>query len=992
MVGTTVSHYRILERLGGGGMGVVYRAEDTRLKRVVALKFLPPDLTRDTDAKERFIHEAQAASALQDTNICVVHDIDETPEGQMFICMECYEGETLKKKIERGPLKIDEAMDIARQIAQGLAKAHTHGIVHRDIKPANIMITNDGEAKILDFGLAKLSGRTMLTRAGTTLGTLAYMSPEQTRGEEVDRRTDFWSLGVVLYEMVVGTPPFKGDYDNVVLYEIANAEPEPVTSLRSGVPMDLERIITKAMAKSRDERYQHVDEVLVDLKRLRKESGISAAPGHVATEKPVRKRVSKRTFISVALLAVLLAAFILTKPFLFDDILVSEPKPIAVIAFVNQTGDQSYDYLREAIPNLLITSLEQSKYLRVMTWERMNDVLKQMGKANVGLIDKDLGFEVCHREGIQAIVIGSFVKAGETFATDVKVLDVSTKELLKSAGARGEGVQSILNSQIDQLSKEIARGVGLSRRKVESAPSQIAEVTTSSMEAYNFFLRGRDEHEKLYYARARKFLENAVALDSNFAVAYLYLSKACGSLLEFAPMTRAIERAKSLSARAPEKERLAIESRYAATVERNPAKRRTLLEELTNKYPRDKRFHDELGQVYQSENKDHEAQLEYEKAILLDPDFASPTNGLAYVYSEQGLYDKAIETLQRYAALSPGDANPFDSMAEIYLVMGKLDASIARYLEAIRVEPSFLGAYKCVAYVHALKEEYSDCLRWIDSLFKAAPSPAMKAEAMAWRAYYDDLVGRSRKSLRDIDLLSSLIQPVGRAFSAPVHWMKAWEALRRGAFEPSRREFAAFHKIISENSPRTPVYNKVISEYCLGSLHLRGAHNDSARACIQAIKGQLSSVETLKGTLTMLAGILEAELLLAEGLPDSAIHVYRMTPVIGPSMAIGWRMPMYNVPSSRDVIPRAFERKGELDSAITEYDERLLRVDPATKDRRLINPVYHYRLARLCEQSGRVDRAVAEYRRFLELWKNADRDQPELIDARKRLSKLMNSR
>jgi serine/threonine protein kinase len=233
MIGKTISHYKIIEKLGEGGMGVVYKAEDTKLKRTVALKFLPPNLTRDPEAKQRFIHEAQAASALEHTNIYNIHEIDETKDGQTFIVMACYEGEILKDKIRQGPLEIDEAIHIVIQIAQGLEKAHKKGIVHRDIKPANIFIAENSVVKILDFGLAKLAGQTKLTKAGITMGTVAYMSPEQTRGEKVNHRTDIWSFGVMLYEMMTGQLPFKGEYEQAVVYSIVNEDTESITTLRS---------------------------------------------------------------------------------------------------------------------------------------------------------------------------------------------------------------------------------------------------------------------------------------------------------------------------------------------------------------------------------------------------------------------------------------------------------------------------------------------------------------------------------------------------------------------------------------------------------------------------------------------------------------------------------------------------------------------------------------------------------------------------------------
>jgi tetratricopeptide (TPR) repeat protein/predicted Ser/Thr protein kinase len=280
--GTTFAgRYKLIKELGRGGMGVVYKAQDTKLKRTVALKFLPPELTHISEVKERFMREAQAAAALDHPNICTVHEIDEA-EGKIFISMTYVEGQSLKEKIEKGPLKLNEALGIALQVAEGLEEAHKKGVVHRDIKSANIMVTGKGQANIMDFGLAKIAGKTMITKEGTSMGTIAYMSPEQAQGETVDHRTDIWSFGVMLYEMVTGQVPFKGDYEQAVVYSILNDDQEPMTSLRTGVPMELERIVNKAMAKNPEERYQHVDEMLVDLRSVAKELETSVTKTRLA--------------------------------------------------------------------------------------------------------------------------------------------------------------------------------------------------------------------------------------------------------------------------------------------------------------------------------------------------------------------------------------------------------------------------------------------------------------------------------------------------------------------------------------------------------------------------------------------------------------------------------------------------------------------------------------------------------------------------------------
>ena len=301
--------YRILEELGRGGMGVVYKAVDIKLERTVALKFLSPQLTSNQEAKERFIHEAQAASALDHPHICTVYEIGEF-EGEMFIAMAYVEGQSLRRKIEQGPPKIEEALDLSIQVAEGLHEAHEKGIVHRDIKSANIMVTPKGQAKIMDFGVAKLAGRTRFTQTGMTMGTAAYMSPEQAKGEKVDRRTDIWSLGVVLYEMATGQLPFKGDHEQAVVYSILNEEPEPMTGLRTGVPMELERIVSKALAKDPASRYQHIDEMPVDLKAVKERPGGLSRVSTRSAAVPALPARARRHQIAPWILVGLLAALV----------------------------------------------------------------------------------------------------------------------------------------------------------------------------------------------------------------------------------------------------------------------------------------------------------------------------------------------------------------------------------------------------------------------------------------------------------------------------------------------------------------------------------------------------------------------------------------------------------------------------------------------------------------------------------------------------------
>ncbi len=1003
MLGQTISHYEILEELGSGGMGTVYKARDTKLDRYVALKFLPPHFSRAEEEKQRFIHEAKAASALDHPNICSIHEIDETADGQMFIVMACYEGESLNVKIKRGPLPVEEALNIAIQIGQGLDKAHTKGIIHRDIKPANILITEDGQVKIIDFGLAKLKGRTILTKKGTTLGTVAYMSPEQTKGAQVDQRTDIWSLGVVMYEMLSGALPFKGDFEQAIIFSILNDDPESISTKNNDLPPELNRIIIKALAKDSDNRYQSMQDMLIDLRRLQKDLEVlSAAPGEETTirntEKPTSRKRSKSVILALVTIFVLILVFLSITYLLpiFRESQSVEPEHIAVLPFENLTGNDAYDIYRKSIANLLIAKLEQSPYLQVTTWERMGDLLKQSGKEQIEIFDisKERAFELCQMDGVDFAVTGSYSKIGTIIAIEVKVLNVASKQIRISATSSGEGDNSVFE-QIDQLSEQISQGIGLSYRHIEEKQRPVAEVTTTSMEAYNYFIRGREEAEKLYFDESRRFLEKALEIDTTFALAYLYLGYAYFHLGYDTKSDNAYEKAKFFVKHTTGKDSLFIEARIAPTREEAIH----IYKKMNRKYPKEKRAYLWLGLQYFYNKDFNQALKEFEKALELDPNYGVAVSMIANSYKKMGDFEQALPYFKKYASLSPGDADPFASLGDLYFRMGLLDKAKEKFKEALDVKPDFGSTCNSLAYIYALNENYIQALDYLEQLINIRKGPGLKINGHIWRGFYYSWIGMTDQVYRDLNIAMAQDTLAGTGYQKSIaELLMAVHYYHRGRLNLSRKYHHMAYRSYLDYYPDQTGYASFIKNLYLGLVDLKEQGIDSVRSRLSQmrlsmnepyISSRPSAFNWSRPEMMRAYELLRAEFMLAVDSTDRAIEIYKNLPVLEIPPTWSYWLINYNLPPHEDLLARAYYRKGDIDQAISEY-ERLTTFDPKGPDRRLIRPEYHYELARLYEAKGLPKKAIERYERFLQIWKDADANLPALTDAKKRLNALKN--
>jgi len=671
MIGKTISHYKILEKLGSGGMGDVYIAEDTKLKRTVALKFLPQNLTRDDEAKKRFLYEAQAASALDHKNIGSIYEIDETEDGQMFIAMAYYEGATLKGKIERGPLPLEDSIDIATQIAEGLAKAHTKEIVHRDIKPANIMTTEDGEVKIIDFGLAKLTGQSKLTMAGMTLGTVAYMSPQQTQGTSVDHRTDIWALGVVLYEMITGQLPFKGDYEQAVMYSIMQEDPEPFSSSGGDVPEALEIIVNRALQKDLSDRYQSANELLSDLRALK--------GGEASTTAVLRK--TKPTSINKRNLAIWTGAVLLLASMLFVAIFfwpfsekTNAHASIAVLPFVDMSREKDQEYFCDGMTEELLTKLSKLSDLKViartsvMRYKNTDKSIKEIGDAL----------------GVSTILEGSIRKEGDNIRVATKLINVEDETLIWSEDYNKK------MTGIFELQSEVAGAIA-DVLQLKLTPSGIAEFKAAqpkNVEAYEYYLKGMYQLNRRYIIseleravqNALDMFNKAIEIDSSYALAYVGRGRAYRYKCE-------------VSGFQDEAVFALMKENYELALQLDPNSAEA---------------HAGVGIVYAIKSDFDNAYQSLKKSMTLNPNVTEINFDAAMLLRSRGLFQHSMRCLAKAKELDPFWVATYTNLAQDLIHIGQYDEVPLLLEKAKELEPEFVPIHGMEAQLAIILKKYDE--------------------------------------------------------------------------------------------------------------------------------------------------------------------------------------------------------------------------------------------------------------------------------------------
>lgn len=953
-------------------MGEVYLAEDTKLKRKVALKFLPALYAADKDFKARFTREAQAAAVLDHPNVVTVYEVGEF-QGRPFIAMQYVEGQSLQDFIQGKELPIGKIIDLAIQICEGLSKAHQEGITHRDIKPSNVVIDADGRPKILDFGLASVQGSEHITRTGSTLGTVRYMSPEQAQGQEVDHRSDIFSFGVVLYEIIAGRTPFARENDVATAQAIMSATAEPLAKYRANVPDELQRIVSKLLEKDPAYRYQTAAGVVSDLKQVRRslDSGESSIVGSEALYPTPKKKLTK-ILVPTSALAVIVLLILVLKPWKFEveptHVAVAAENRLAVMYFDNLADPEDSQRLGEIATNLLITDLTESRYLDVVSSQRLYDILKLLGKEGTKVLDREVATQVAEKARAKRMLLGSILQVEPLIIITSQLVDVESGRAIASQRITGEAGDNIFGV-VDRLTVEVKNDMSLPAQAKNEPDRPVADVTTHSPEAYRYYLEGLDYFYKLYNAEAEKSFEKALEFDSTFAMAYFWLTTFKGGSEEIELTAKAVEYSDKVS----QKEKNYIKAQEAV-ISGNYTEVIEELKKLVERYPEEKLAFLWLGSIYHNVVGDpEEAVRHYNKAIEIDPLYKLAYNALVYAYDDLGDFEKSLWAINKYISIAPDEPNPYDSRADLYAYNGQIDQAIESYKKALEIKPDFFSSREKLGHMHLFKKEYSEaesCYQQLSSSGEKEIRSGGRTE-LALILLYQGRLEEALKVLEDGIAADRMEQFSGKQ-KAYKHFLKAAIYQEKKNFNPALKEVETGLAIWKKANPQRVTYQQ---DYYYIELLAENDQFEKAEEVVLALKQEIEEKDQSQLWNCWLAlGFIE----LARGNAEAAVAHLEKAAKASPFRL--FRVQFF--------LAKAYLESRRLGEAVTVLEKALSRYDDARAAYPILSVKAHYLLGLAYENSGWTSKAIEQYETFLDIWKNADEGLPAVEDARTRLARL----
>jgi Flp pilus assembly protein TadD/predicted Ser/Thr protein kinase len=938
MIGQTFSHYRVLEKLGTGGMGIVYKAQDLRLERFVALKFLPDNLMHDSQALERFRREALAASALNHANICTVHDIGEQ-DGRPFLAMEFIDGETLRRHVNGKPLAIEEILNLGIQIADALDAAHAEGIIHRDIKPANIFVTKRGQAKVLDFGLAKLvksddkdatdsshpSLEEPISIVGVISGTPSYMSPEQVRGDDLDSRADIFSMGLLLYEMATGQKAFAGGTGGVIIEAILSRPPVAVRTVNPDIPVELEAIINKAIDKDKNRRYQSAAELRSDLQVLRRgyESGHTASSLLLATAgmKPLPWAKRNKWAIPAGVAAAILA--MAGGGWMYDarrTHALSETDTVVLADFTNKTGDAVFD---DALRQGLAVQLEQSPFLSLISDQRTRQMLQLMGKPATEKLTPDIARELCERTGSKAYLSGTISSLGTQYVLGIAAVNCQTGDTLAQEQATADSKERVLNALGDAATKLRAR-LGESLKTVRKLATPIEQATTPSLEALQAYSMGRSTMiAQGNFAAAVPLFQRAIQLDPNLAMAYASLGTTYHNLGEKELAAENTRRAFELRSNVSEREKFYIESHYHHFVSGDLEKAKEVYELWSQTYPRE----------------------------------AVPPMNLGVIYQTLGQYEKSLQEFREALRLAPNDVLNYGNLVTVLVNMNRAKEAHEAAAEAISKK---LDSADMRYALYQLAFLRSDDAGMTEQVNWSVDRPGDEAVLLYYQADTAAFLGQLNKARELSRQAVASANRAGRKERAA--GCEAAAALREALFGNGAEAKRAATNALKSSNGRDVEFIAGLALAMIGDKEQAGQIADVLKSRFpEDTVVQFNYLPTIYGQIA-----------LSDGDPARAIELLRAASpyelgLVGSSSYSTYLYPVY-------VRGQALLAQHQGAAAAAEFQKILDW--PGVVANEPIGALAHVGLARARAMSGETIESRASYKNFLALWKNADSGFP----------------